>query len=210
ELRGEAKSVAATSASYLNQYLDGLDSLASALIRNPGVRALRADECHALFAEVLKEHPLLLNIALSAPDGAARGSGIDLSQLHNAPASHAYDDAVVHTGRALVSPLTTGPIGKPTIVSAYPVRADSNSIVGVLGIAINLQRLQTIFASTPLPEASVITLTDGESRVLARSLEPERFIGSIVTSTPRDIPNVPDTQVLTGAGRVTRIFANAV
>ena len=53
ELRGEAKSVAATSASYLNQYLDGLDSLASALIRNPGVRALRADECHALFAEVL-------------------------------------------------------------------------------------------------------------------------------------------------------------
>jgi len=210
ELRGEAKSVAATSASYLNQYLDGLDSLASALIRNPGVRALRADECHALFAEVLKEHPLLLNIALSAPDGAARGSGLDLPQRHNAPASHAYVDAVVHTGHALVSPLTTGPVGKPTIVSAYPVRDDSNAIVGVLGIAINLQRLQTIFASTPLPEGSVITLTDGESRVLARSLEPERFIGSIVTQTPRDIPNVPDTQVLTGVDGVTRIFGNAV
>ena len=210
ELRGEAKSVAATSASYLNQYLDGLDSLASALIRNPSVRALRADECHTLFAEVLKEHPLLLNIALSAPDGTAHGSGLDLPEHRFAPASHGYVDAVVHTGRAVVSPLTTGPVGKPTIVTAYPVRDDSNAIVGVLGIAINLQRLQTIFASTPLPEGSVITLTDGESRVLARSLEPERFIGSIVTQTPRDIPNVPDTQVLTGVDGVTRIFGNAV
>ena len=43
EVRGEAKSVAATSASYLNQYLDGLDSLASALVRNPSVRALNAE-----------------------------------------------------------------------------------------------------------------------------------------------------------------------
>src|SRR2546422_6581042 len=55
EVRGEAKSVAATSASYLNQYLDGLDSLASALVRNPSVRALRPEECDALFAAVLKE-----------------------------------------------------------------------------------------------------------------------------------------------------------
>jgi C4-dicarboxylate-specific signal transduction histidine kinase len=210
ELRGEAKSVAATSASYLNQYLDGLDSLASALIRNPGVRALRADECHALFAEVLKEHPLLLNIALSAPDGAARASGLDVAELRPAPASRAYVDTVVRSGRAMVSQLTIGPVGKPTIVTAYPVRDDSNAVVGVLGIAINLQRLQTIFASTPLPDGSVITLTDGASRVLARSLEPERFIGSTVTTSPLDIPNVPQTQVLTGVDGVTRIFGNAV
>jgi len=208
ELRGEAQSVAATSASYLNQYLDGLDSLASALIRNPSVRALRSDECHALFAEVLKEHPLLLNIALSAPDGAARGSGLTLPDRRVAAAP--YIDAVVHSGRAIVSELTTGPVGKPTIVSAYPVRDDSNQVVGVLGIAINLQRLQTIFASTPLPEASVITLTDGASRVLARSLEPERFIGSVVTTTPRDVRNVPETQVMTGVDGISRIFGNAV
>ena len=209
ELRGEAKSVAATSASYLNQYLDGIDSLASALVRNPGVRALRPDESHALFVEVLKEHPLLLNIALSAPDGEPRGSGLDLPRRSESP-SDGYVAAVVHTGHAVVSKLTTGPVGKPTIVSAYPVRDDSNAVVGVLGIAINLQRLQTIFASTPLPAGSVITLTDGSSRVLARSLEPERFIGSIVTTKPREIPNVPETQVLTGVDGVTRIFGNAV
>ena len=212
EVRGEAKSVAATSASYLNQYLDGLDSLASALIRNPSVRALRPEECNALFAAVLKEHPLLLNIALAAPDGELRGTGLALPpERRHAPIPNRYVEAVVHSGRPIVSELTTGPIvGKPTIVIAYPVRDDSNAAVGVLGIAINLQRLQTIFASTPLPEGSVITLTDGASRVLARSLEPERFIGSTVTSTPRDIPSVPDTQVATGVDGVTRIFGNAV
>jgi C4-dicarboxylate-specific signal transduction histidine kinase len=209
ELRDEAKSVAATSASYLNQYLDGLDSLASALIRNPTVRALRADECHALFADVLREHPLLLDISLSSPDGAVRGSGLDLSGRHP-EASDAYVERVVRSGHALVSELTTGPVGKPTIVSAYPVRDDSNAVVGVLGIAINLQRLQTIFASTPLPEGSVITLTDGASRVLARSLEPERFIGTVVTTTPREVLSVPATQVMTGVDGITRIFGNAV
>jgi C4-dicarboxylate-specific signal transduction histidine kinase len=209
ELRGEAKSVAATSASYLNQYLDSLDSLASALIRNPSVRALRTDECHALFADVLNEHPLLLNIAVSAPDGAARGSGLLLPE-HRVTASRGYIDAVIQSGHAMVSDLTTGPIGKPTIVSAYPVRDDSTRVVGVLGIAINLQRLQTIFASTPLPEGSVITLTDGGSRVLARSLEPERFIGTVVTSTPREVKNVPETQVMTGVDGITRVFGNAV
>src|SRR5204862_3741322 len=54
------------------------------------------------------------------------------------------------------------------------------------------------------------TLTDRASRVLARSLEPARFIGTTVTATPRDLPNVPETQVMTGVDGVTRIFGNAV
>src|SRR5437764_9854008 len=168
-MRDEAKSVAATSASYLNQYLDGLDSLASALVRNPSVRGLRTEQCNTLFAEVLKEHPLLLNIGLVSPDGVPRGSGLVLPPewLH-AAIPVPFIDAVLHSGQSVVSDLTIGPISrKPTIVTAYPVRDDANAISGVLGIAINLERLQTIFASTPLPEGSVITLTDRATRVLA-------------------------------------------
>jgi len=212
EVRGEAKSVAATSASYLNQYLDGLDSLASALSRNPVVRALRTDECSVLFGEVLKEHPLLLNVVLYGADGAVHGSGlVAASALEREPAGGSYVAAVLHSGRPVVSDLSTGPVSrKPTIVTAYPVRGESNAIAGVLAIGINLERLQTIFASTPLPEGSVITLTDRASRILARSLEPARFIGTTITSAPRELANVPDTQVATGMDGVTRIFGNAV
>jgi C4-dicarboxylate-specific signal transduction histidine kinase len=209
EVRDEAKSVAATSASYLNQYLDGLDSLASALVRHPSVRALRTEECNTLFADVLKEHPLLLNVAVVAPDGTPRGSGLKIPAERLEPM--AYAAAVMQTGRPVMSELTTGQISrKPTIVAGYPIRDDSNVTVGVLGIGINLERLQTIFASTPLPEGSVITLTDGASRVLARSLEPERFIGTTITSSPHDVRSVPQTRVLVGVDGVPRIFGNSV
>ena len=60
-----------------------------------------------------------------------------------------------------------------TIVLGYPVRNDAGTVVGVLGFGVNLERLQTVFAAIPLPEGSVVTLTDRTSRVLARSLEPK-------------------------------------
>src|SRR5437762_2567266 len=76
EVGDEARSVAATSAAYLSQYLNGLDSLASALVRHPEVRALNSSECDHLFADVLKEQPLLLNIVVTKPDGTVRGSAL--------------------------------------------------------------------------------------------------------------------------------------
>src|SRR5207253_30231 len=211
EVRSEAKSLASASASYLSQYLDGLDSLASALVQNPNVRSLNPRECDLLFAEVLKEQPLLLDVALTAVDGVGRGSGrARASDPLHAPIPIPYVNAVVHSGRPIVSELTTASASrKPTVVTAYPVRDDSNAIVGVLGMGINLERLQTIFASTPLPAGSVITLTDHASRVLARSLEPERFIGTTITSTPRTLPHLPAPQVTIGMDGIRRAFGKA-
>ena len=36
----------------------------------------------------------------------------------------------------------------------------AGKVVAVLGMGVNLARLQTVFASIPLPAGSVITLTD--------------------------------------------------
>ena len=76
ELEDQAVSIATTSAAYLNQYLNGLDAFASALSRHPDVRALRAEESGRLFAELLKEQPLIVNILLTLPDGSPRASGL--------------------------------------------------------------------------------------------------------------------------------------
>ena len=75
EIRESAGAIAVTAAAYLNQYLNGVDSLASALTRHPAVLALDRPQCDTLFAEILHDQPLFLNIILSDRNGVIKGSG---------------------------------------------------------------------------------------------------------------------------------------
>ena len=51
----------------------------------------------------------------------------------------------------------------------------------MLGLGLDLARLQTLFSSIPLPDGSVVTLADSAGRVLARSRDAERYIGTAMT-----------------------------
>jgi len=55
----------------------------------------------------------------------------------------------------------------------------------------------------------VITVTDSASRVLARSLDPERFIGSAVEGSPLPPHEVARSLVRTGIDGIPRFFGNA-
>ena len=76
ELREQAASVAATAGAYLNTYLTGLDSMASALARHPAVMALDRAQCDPLFEAVLRDQPLILNIVVTDTGGGYHGSGV--------------------------------------------------------------------------------------------------------------------------------------
>jgi two-component system NtrC family sensor kinase len=211
ELRQQAGSVAATAGAYLNNYLGGLDSMSSALIRHPAVMSLDRAQCNPLFEAVLRDQPLLLNIVLSDPEGAVMGSGIPSNNQRLAPDSMPYVRETINTGRPQVSELMTGRVSnQPTIIMSYPVRNAAGAIVGVLGLGLNLKRLQTLFSDIPLPEGSVVTLADRTSRVLARSREADVYIGKATDPHPVAPHEVPRTQVRTGLDNIERWYGNAV
>jgi C4-dicarboxylate-specific signal transduction histidine kinase len=64
--------------------------------------------------------------------------------------------------------------------------------VGVLAFGLNLIQLQTEFQRLPLPTGSVVVLQDQQGRVLARSLDSEKFIGS---TQPLAAPDEKDVRV---------------
>src|SRR6266852_1320595 len=105
EVREQAGSVAATAAAYFQQYLTGLDSTASALVRNPNVIVQDRAQCDALFADVLRDHPLLSNIALLDTTGALKGTGAPPRPGANPSATLPYVTAVVASGTPMVSDL---------------------------------------------------------------------------------------------------------
>ena len=112
--REQAASIAATSAAYLNQYLDGLDSLASALARHPAVDgARRAASAIRLFEDMLRDQPLLLNIVVADTAGAVQWQRRAVRRATRlSPTSMPYVNEVVRTGKPQVSELMTGRIDR--------------------------------------------------------------------------------------------------
>ena len=211
EVRDQAGALATTAGDYLNQYLIGVDSIASALMRHQSVMALDRDACDRLFAAVLRDQPLLLNIILTDTTGAFRGTGLPFHDgVAPPPLAGVLDIAA--GGKPVVSEFRLGTItGKPTIVLAYPVRDARAIVTGVLGLGLNLAQLQTLFRSIPLPDDSVVTMTDGKGRVLARSRDVERFIGKQATGGQPLVPSaVPRLTTVMGLDGVERFWGNAV
>jgi len=211
EVRDQAGTIAATAAAYLSQYLSGLDSMASALALHPAVMDLDRAQCDRLFGIALRDQPLVLNILVTDTQGQIKGSALSVAATVGSVAARQYVDEVATSGKPVVSELMTGRVsGKPTLVLAYPVRSPAGAVTGVLALGVNLTRLQTLFSDIPLPEGSVVTMTDAVGRVLARSRDAELYIGKVAdprAAQPRDVPR---TAMLTGLDGIERYFGNAV
>ena len=209
ELRDEAGSIAGAAAASLTQYFTGIDTLASSLANHPAIAGLDSAASNQLLGHVLGNEPLLLNIVLTDPSGVVKASAVP-SRTALPVVSLPYVTDVVALGAPVVNDLTTGAVsGKPTIVFGYPVRRTDGAVAGVLGFGVNLEELQTVFKSVPLPEGSVVTLFDASGRVLARSRDAARYIGRISNPKPVRPRDVPRTQLLAGLDGVERFYGNA-
>jgi two-component system NtrC family sensor kinase len=178
DVRDHAASVAAAAVAHLDQYFEGLDAAAALILRHPGVMALDPACCPALFADFAAAQPLLTNVMLVTPDGTI------VAALHRtASSSGQISREWVRQAAAAVAPVTsewyTGQVsGRPVVTRAYPIRDAAHSVRGILGLSIDLARLQTVFNKVTLPDDSVMTVFDRSGLLLARSSEPERFIGT--------------------------------
>ena len=116
---------------------------------------------------------------------------------------------VIHEGKRVVTPLKKTSSGTPYITVAYPVSDHSGAVVGAVVSHVNPQLLVSTFDSSALPEGSVVTLTEMDGRVIARNLEPERFIGQLLDEGwITDAPEPP--RQLEGADGVRRLYSEAI
>jgi C4-dicarboxylate-specific signal transduction histidine kinase len=77
---------------------------------------------------------------------------------------------------------------------------------------VHLEALERVLVSIPLPPGSVVTLTDENSVVVARSLEASQYVGRSAApgGRARNPFEVPSSAILTGIDGVERVFGNGV
>jgi len=213
QLAAETATMAATVVVYVNRNLETADAVAVTASRHPRMRALDPTAADEVLTPLVTEGGLLHNAVMAdvagkpvawarPPDPAVEGT-LDVVWLKN----------VATTGKTVVSPML-GKAGDAAhaIVLGYPIVSSGDTVVGVLGLSVHLEALERVLASIPLPPGSVVTLTDANSVVVARSLDASQYVGrsAAAPGQARNPFDVPASAILVGVDGVERVFGNAV
>ena len=167
DLRVQAKIVATTTVSYITRDLQYLDNMAQVLAAEPEVRAMNIDRTSRMLQQVILARPAVAGVVVKA-DGQMFGRAVrDGMQLSDP----IWDPDPVQKLVRRVEPATP-PHGKPAqyIVVGHPVNGADDRPRGTLTMFIDMARLHDALIKLPLPERSVVVISDEQGRVVAQNV----------------------------------------
>jgi signal transduction histidine kinase len=212
QLAAETRTMAATVVVYVNRNLETADSVAFVASRHPSVLALDPGAADDVLRPIAGDEGLLRNALLASVEGQPLAWARPPDAAVEGKLDQAWLKTVVTTGKSLISPMLGGAGDNAhAVVLGYPI-VNGGKIVGVLGLSVHLEALERVLASIPLPPGSVVTLTDENSVVVARSLDAAQYVGRSAApgGRARNPFDVPASAILTGVDGVERVFGNGV
>ncbi len=213
QLAAETGTVAATVVAYINRNLETADAVAATASLHPLVRALDPQAASEVLLPLVGDgQGILRNALIGDAEGRPLAWALPVDLDVEGRLDPAFLKSVAATGKTKISSML-GQAGHTVhaIVLGYPIVRD-RAVVGVIGMSVHLESLERVLASIPMPAGSVVTLTDEDALVVARSLDASQYVGRPATPTgqARDPFEVPTSDVLTGVDGVERVFGNGV
>jgi diguanylate cyclase (GGDEF)-like protein/PAS domain S-box-containing protein len=179
-VREEMRLVAALAGSRLDDHLGDVTQLLNALAGTLPVERDDAERNDAVLRALVPElPPNVQGVSLWAADGSNIGSSEELATGVRSSASDRafFIAAMSKSGLATEAPVRWHKGGEWTAVFALRIVRHAQTI-GVVSVATQLTTLpQLLDPDSTLPPGAVITLVDAHGSVVARSVDPERWIG---------------------------------
>jgi len=206
-VREVADGIAEDSESFLHRTEAMMDYLA----KRPMVRAGDPQRCDPLIVELQRMNPIYVNIILV--DGRGR---VICWALTQSSASMSYADrewfknGIKSSGFRTDTPVFGRATGKWLVALTTPVYGDDGSLVGLLNFAAGLNEFTRFVGRPKLPEGSVVTIVDDGGTIIARSLDPEKWLGKDgrqIESIAATLAQRDGTVSASGADGVVRLFA---
>ncbi len=92
------------------------------------------------------------------------------------------DRRALETRKPYVSDLFVGATAGRPIVSINVPMLRGGEVTGLINIAVDTEKLTGVLLSHPLPEGWISALIDRNGKIVARSRQPERFVGQSATA----------------------------
>jgi C4-dicarboxylate-specific signal transduction histidine kinase len=210
ELGDQTRLIAHSTAAYISRDLTYLDSTAANLVSNPAIRALQPTVADDLLRRVTAGHSTIACIDLVRRSGEVIARAVASSEAEESKVRAVeWMSDVFLSGQRVVSPLYVTPSGVHYVVLGYPVRDDKQQISGALGVFVDLKTIQDSIGAIPVPDGSVVDVVDHDGRLLARSVQPDRYVGQLLPVDLRPVDYDRDHAQRTGIDGVRRIYAES-
>lgn len=195
------------------EWLEGARQLLISHSHIPAVRNRDAVACNEFFASVLKDYPFYANLFAAVPNGDIFCSVIPLKQPVNIADRAWFQRAVSSRDFSIGDYQAAGRITDiPVVVAAFPVYDNGGQLLAVVGISLDLDRLNELAAQTQLPQNAAFIVFDRKGTILTHYPDPEKWTGQslpeadiIKTALSRN----EGTAIMTGVDGIARIQAFA-
>ena len=196
----------------ISRLLEDSRSQLAWIAERPLVRAVDPGRCDPIVRDFPGLHSEFTNLAVVDLSGrvvcsALPQPGGQLVSVADAP----WFRTARATGQFTVSEPLVGPIsGEWVSVLAQPIRGSDGRLVGLIALGIDLVRYQSAFGNAVLPRDGLITVVDAQGTVVARSLDPERWVGKdgrAAEIVRRALAQGEGTTVATGLDGTRRLYA---
>jgi len=207
EVRREILELAQSGAGEISRVIEGGRQLLTALEQAPAIRERNEPLCSALLYKLQQDYPSYESIVATDPSGRAfctssPGQAVyetGQSWFHAALATH---DFVV--GGYMLSPLSQAPV----LPMARPIALADGTVLGVLVLSLDLDRIGHDLA-TKLPPDAALTLVDRNGTVLLHIADGNVSTGGLLPSgmLPMIQANQPATADVAGPAGTVQILA---
>ncbi len=142
-------------------------------------------ECNALLAAILREHSIhYAGLIIVNRKGDLLCSAPAIPQRVNFTDRDWYQ-SLVQTKESAISDLMVGRItGRKGIVVAHPVLNAAGEIEVIVAANLDLEHFGRMIGEMDLPQVLTTTLLDRKGRILARSIDADKWVGKSIAETP--------------------------
>lgn len=169
-----------------DQLVAETQALLTALAETQALQSGDAEQSRQLLRDVQRRFPYYDDLFVIDPEGTISASAAGLSGENRNVAAEQYFQRAMRSDTLMVSEaLTSSSTGRPVVIIGLPLqRQGANGPHGEVAAALDLITLQRWVTNRTLGPGTTVTVVDRQGVVLARSLDPEQWVGRSIGDVP--------------------------
>src|SRR5574341_1260434 len=175
--RDDALKAAQLVAEDYDDLVEGARQLLITLAQLPEVRTGRANECGALFANLLRQYQRYTNFGAARSNGEVFCSGLPVTRAVALANEPSFQQAI-ETRQFAVGEYVIGHVsGKPSITFVYPIAGAKGDAQGAVFAGVAVDWLAQLSGKLRLPAGATLTLADRKGKILVQYPGPAHWVG---------------------------------
>ena len=188
QARQHALTLARMASNRVDDHIRSVDALLVAIGKIISVKDSDADFNDRFLRTIQKDlPPFFSSLGAFAPDGHGLGTSLSLidRSLLTAAGRDYFFKALAARSLSIGEPIISRTTKAWTCIISRPVMSLENDVLALVYAAMRLDRLQVLLDPGEMPPGTILALVDEKGTILARTIDPEKWVGKSIAHYPQ-------------------------